>query len=129
VSTEAPVWRAIQRACGDPCACVILFLSCPVLAGSLVRFWWSWWLFFQRDRAPHPLRCAGALRLGLGRGNFWLGEGVQTSEAELLEKLRRRAEERRSSDGGGAPDLDHEAMLKETGQRAVAVDATDELDL
>ena len=58
-----------------------------------------------------------------------MGSGVQTGEAELLEELWRRAEERRSSDGGGAPDLDHEAMLEETSQRAVAIDAADELDL
>jgi len=54
---------------------------------------------------------------------------VETGEAKLLEELWRGGKERRAPDGDGAAYFINQAMGDETGERPVAVDATNGFDL
>src|SRR5579864_5197759 len=77
-------------------------------------------------------RARGSLAAGLdGLQLRRLGprQRIEAAEAELLQELRRGAEERGPPDGRGAANLLRQPVLDQAGERAVAVDAADELDL
>src|SRR5579872_3022979 len=76
------------------------------------------------------VRCRGAARLdGLYLRQIRPGQRFDAGEAELAKEIRCGAEERGPAHRTGAPYLDDEAVLNQAGQGAVAIDATNELNL